>query len=209
MHPSVGIATWVIGGLLAEILLARAVRQREQDVQSWQLFLQIGITSFLLAVMVWKNSSVVSLLVPTGFLITAVPLALHDLRMGRLPNWLVALSYLLTASALLAATLWGRQPEHLGQSLIGSGLFLLFYAALYMFARGQLGGGDVKLAGVVGAVLGWQGWSSLPSGLLLIWLISAFTYLVATAAGRNKLVNAQPHGPSLVIGTFVAIMATL
>lgn len=209
LHPPVSIAIWVIAGILAAIVLALAIRQREHDATAWQLFLQIGITICLLLALAWRDDSVISLLVPAGFLVTAVPLALHDLRTGRLPNWLVARSYVLTAIAVLAAALWGRQPERLVQTLAGSGLFLLFYGALYLLAPGQLGGGDVKLAGVVGSVLGWQGWSALLGGLLLIWLVGTVTYLVGAAAGRRQTANAHPHGPSLVIGTFVAVMSGL
>lgn len=209
MHPSAGTGIWTIVVLLAEIVLAFAVCQREQDVPVWQLCLQIGVTSCLLAALAWRNSSAPSLLVPTAFFITAVPLALQDLRVGRLPNWLVAVSYLVTVSALLPAALWWWQPERLVQALVGSGLFLAFYAALYIFASGQLGGGDVKLAGVAGSVLGWQGWSSLLGGLLLIWIIGALMYVIVSVAGMKKIAGAQPHGPSLVIGTFAASMYAL
>lgn len=201
--------TWVIVILLAEVLLALVVRRREQDVPSWQLFLQVGVTSCLLAVLAWMNGSASSLLIPAAFFITAVPPALQDLRVGRLPNWLVGVSYVVTVSALLTAALWWWQPTRLVVAFVGSAVFFLFYAALYIFASGQLGGGDVKLAGVAGAVLGWQGWPSLLGGLLLIWIIGALWYLIVSAAGTKKLASGQPHGPSLVIGTFAACMYAL
>jgi leader peptidase (prepilin peptidase)/N-methyltransferase len=71
-----------------------------------------------------------------------------------------------------------------------------------------LGFGDVKLAAVLGFLLGWFGWPTLLAGVVLPHLINgpvAIWLLVARRAGRR---TALPFGPALLAGAALAITLT-
>lgn len=204
--PELAVLVWPVVALLVGVLLALLVRRREPEVPSAHVTGGVLAMGGLVALGVWRLEATPEALVLSAFVVTATPLALIDLRSGKLPNWLVALSYAVTLGALLAAALWSAHPERLVRSLLGAALFLLFYGALYVFLRGQLGGGDVKLAGVSGAVLGWHGWSAIVGGLLAIWLVGALLYLITAVVGRTRSTSGLPHGPALLLGTFAVVL---
>jgi len=81
-------------------------------------------------------------------LATLVPAAAFDLRKREIPD-VIPLALLVVA--LLGKAL-GFHPVPWGEILIGAGA--AFAVSFALFARGGLGGGDVKLATALGAALG-------------------------------------------------------
>ena len=85
--------------------------------------------------------------------------------------------------------------------LIGGG-FLFFVSYLYFVLRKieGLGGGDIKLLGWIGAMLGWQ---SLPFVLFtssIIGLVIGLIYLFIT---KKDLQSGIPFGPFLSLAAFL------
>ena len=87
----------------------------------------------------------------------------------------------------------------------GGGAFLLFLAIILLFPAG-MGGGDVKLAGAVGLLVGF------PQVLLALWLaivsggLVAISLLVSRKMGRK---DAIPFGPFLALsGVTVLLVGT-
>jgi leader peptidase (prepilin peptidase)/N-methyltransferase len=195
---------WMISGAVASTLLAVLVRRYEPEMQRWQLLIQVGVTSTMLAALAFKYGPPINMVVSSEFLIGAAPAAAVDLRTRRLPNWLVLISYVLTATGLIGALITRPRIEVLLSVLTGAALFFLFYAALYFSMKGQLGGGDVKFSVPAGAILGWHSWSAPLEGLVLIWIFNAITYLIARAYQRK---NSLPHGPFIVAGTVAALLS--
>lgn len=108
--------------------------------------------------------------------------AFFDLRVRRIPNWLIA-SGLICGLALNAI----QGYEHLLSSLSG---FLVGIAVLIVpFAMGWIGAGDVKFFGVVGALLGI---SLLPRVFFYSALVAgaiAVTYFAIGLASISRLVS--------------------
>jgi leader peptidase (prepilin peptidase)/N-methyltransferase len=67
---------------------------------------------------------------------------------------------------------------------------------------------DVKLAGPLGAYLGWLGATAFAAGLMAAWLLAAVTGLGLMAAGRASRKTQLPFGPFMIIGAFLAILAS-
>jgi len=65
----------------------------------------------------------------------------------------------------------------------------------------------VKLAGPLGAYLGWLGATALLAGLMAAWLLAAATGLGLMAAGRANRKTQLPFGPFLIAATLGVALA--
>ena len=65
----------------------------------------------------------------------------------------------------------------------------------------------MKLAGPLGAYLGWLGATAFVAGLMAAWLLAAVTGLGLMAAGRASRKTQFPFGPFMIAGAFLAILA--
>jgi len=137
-----------------------------------------------------------------------VPLAFVDAREYRLPDALTLPSY--PASLLLlgaAAPFVPGGTGRFGHALIGmAAAAALFFLLLLAFPAG-LGMGDVKLAGPLGAYLGWLGATAFLAGLMAAWLLAAVTGLGLMAAGRANRKTQLPFGPFLIAATLGVALA--
>lgn len=148
-----------------------------------------------------------------GFLVFSVWLSIVDLATRRLPNRLVGwgaastLAPLAASGAVLLPTaLRGSALEDLALMLGGAlGLFALF-ALLWRFARGGIGGGDAKVAPLVGGALGFFGgvWAIVAAAVLAC-LIAAVWGFAARRSGRAE--RGVPFAPCLFGGAWLAIAA--
>jgi leader peptidase (prepilin peptidase)/N-methyltransferase len=139
------------------------------------------------------------------YLLAAVPallLALIDLRCLRLPDRLVA-----TLGVTAGAPLTVLAPERLGTALLASVALLTSYGMIASLPRGGLGLGDVKLAAVLGLILGFAGWPAVIVGVVTPHLINGpvalFLLVTRRAGGRRQL----PFGPALLAGALLGITA--
>ncbi len=128
--------------------------------------------------------------VPLALAWLAVLLSTVDIRHSRLPDALT-----LPAYPLLAALLWVADANLL-RALVGCLIFLAVHLTTHLLRPSALGGGDVKLSGAVGAVLGAVSWLALP---LAAALASAITLTTALYRPKDNL----PHGPGLAGATWL------
>jgi leader peptidase (prepilin peptidase) / N-methyltransferase len=137
-----------------------------------------------------------------------VPLAFIDVREYRLPDALTLPSY--PASLLLLGVPAPFVPGGTGRfihALIGMAVAVaLFFLLLLAFPAG-LGMGDVKLAGPIGAYLGWLGATAFLAGLMAAWLLAGVTGLALMAAGRANRKTQLPFGAFLIAATLVTALA--
>jgi leader peptidase (prepilin peptidase) / N-methyltransferase len=82
--------------------------------------------------------------------------------------------------------------------LVGGGLFFLIIVA----SRGGMGGGDMKLAAMLGAFLGWR---SLLVAILAAVLAGGILAIALLALRRRGRKDAVPFGPFLAMGGLVAL----
>jgi leader peptidase (prepilin peptidase)/N-methyltransferase len=136
----------------------------------------------------------------------AVVLAGVDLASHRLPDRVTFPAAGVCAAALLVdAAVTGPW----------SALLRAVAAALAAYAVGTLarlvqprgfGGGDVKLLGLLGLVLGWAGWDVLVTGVFSGLLLGAVGSLLLMAVGRAGWRTAVAFGPPLLAGAHVALV---
>jgi leader peptidase (prepilin peptidase) / N-methyltransferase len=80
------------------------------------------------------------------------------------------------------------------------------YLLIGVARPGQLGGGDIKVAGLAGLALGWFGWRTLLAGAALGFILAAVASLALLAARRVTLHSAISFGPFLLGGALIAIL---
>jgi leader peptidase (prepilin peptidase) / N-methyltransferase len=138
-----------------------------------------------------------------------VPLAFIDVREYRLPDVLTLPSY--PASLLLLGAAAPFVPGGTGRfahALIGmAAAVALFFLLLLAFPAG-IGMGDVKLAGPLGAYLGWLGAAAFVTGLLAAWLLAALTATGLLLARRATRKSEIPFGPFLIAATLGVVLAS-
>ncbi|MFJ4158383.1 prepilin peptidase [Microbacterium testaceum] len=138
------------------------------------------------------------------FAVASISLGVIDARTHRLPDAVVLPALLAVAGLLVAEAVRTGEP---GRTVgVGGGAAAAFVAALVLHrARpGAFGGGDVKLAALVGAPLGWYGPEAVASGLLLALLLGGVAAAGVLLAGERRAEIA--YGPWLLSGAWLRLL---
>ena len=135
-----------------------------------------------------------------GIRLIAVDIATH-----RLPDRIV----LPTLAGALLLALAGAVFAGEGARLLGAlwGMVVLggFYALLRVLNREGMGGGDVKLAALIGLVLGWHGWQALLVGAAAAFVLGAAHALGLIALRRASGSTHIAFGPWMIVGSALGI----
>lgn len=140
------------------------------------------------------------------YILVLIVILLIDLRQRRIMNMITLPT---TALALLVGLVGGRESFIL--TLLGAAAGFLFFYLLYWFGRrlygpGALGFGDVKLAMLLGAMLGLPSiWPTLALGILLAGLASILLLLFGRAGLRTSL----PFGVFLSTAGIMTLVWTI
>lgn len=137
----------------------------------------------------------------------SIALTLIDLDTHRLPNAIVLPSYIVAAALFALACLLGADWGSLLRAAIAGAALFAFYFVLRLIRPAGMGGGDVKLAGVVGIYLGWLGWGSLVVGAFAAFVLGGIFGLALIALRRAGRRTAIPFGPWMIAGAWVGIVA--
>lgn len=132
-------------------------------------------------------------------------LAVVDASYHRLPNALVLPLYPVTVAGLALAGIIGNEWP-LATTLAGAAAWAGLIAGLWLMTGGRgMGMGDVKLAPVLGATLGWWGLTAAVVGLVAAFVIGALVSLLLLARGKAGLRTHLAFGPFLLVGALVGI----
>ena len=129
------------------------------------------------------------------FCICLVAVSATDLRARIIPNVIVLPA---TVIVLVAMTVSDPSPQWIVGALGASGFLL---AAVIAYPKG-MGLGDVKLALLMGAALGWYVPVALFLGMILA-LVPSVVLLARHGAAARKM--AIPFGPFLALGSVIAL----
>ena len=145
--------------------------------------------------------------VPAFLWFTAIGIALSaiDLDVRRLPNAIVLPSYPVLAVALTGSAWWQHDWWSLARAGIGAAALLAFFFTVVLIHPAGMGLGDVKLSGLIGAVLGYLSWTALVFGAFLGFLLGAVVGVVVIATGRGTRKSALPFGPFMILGAMLAL----
>lgn len=135
------------------------------------------------------------------------PLVASDIEHHLLPRRVVYLAAALAVPALVAAAAGTGDWRRLGVAgACAAGAFALTCAVHAANPR-WLGFGDVRLAGLIGLVLGWQGVWRVWLALVAADLVGLAVMGALVAAGRARRDSPFPFGAFLAAGAVVAALA--
>ena len=211
-YPAVEALTGILlAGVAAGVAFSRPLDARPVDGRLW-----LGTAEF------W--GTLVTLLV---FLSLSIALTLIDLDTRRLPNAIVLPGWGTIVALLLVTTVLtgllpadgGLEAGRLGdgsweridwgpllRAVIGGIALFLFYFTVRLISPRGMGGGDVKLAGLVGTILGWFGWSSLIVGAFAAFALGGVFGIAMMLIGRARRKSAIPFGPWMLAGAWTGVV---
>jgi leader peptidase (prepilin peptidase)/N-methyltransferase len=138
-----------------------------------------------------------------------VPLAFFDARTSRLPNAVTLPAYPVSLALLgAAAPFLAGGTGRFVHALIGMAAAVAFFGVLLLVSPAGIGMGDVKLAGPLGAYLGWLGATAFAAGLAAAWLLAAAAGLGLMLAHRAGRKTQIPFGPFLIAAALAVVLAS-
>ena len=163
-------------------------------------------TGILFALTAWKFGVTLEAVVYAAFFWVLVVLSVIDLEHHKLLNVIVLPSFVVGWLCLAAVSVVQQDAGSLKDAAVGAAIFGGFIFALHFAYPAGMGGGDWKLAFVLGTFLGFLG----APGIVVIGMFLSFFVgsimgvitLVKNGGGRKTQV---PFGPSLAAGTALAI----
>jgi len=157
-----------------------------------------GLAGFLSLLAVIRYGLHAETVVIVFVIVTLVVISKHDLERHIIPNRIVVPAWITVLFAQIAL-----HPQHWVEYLVasfGAGAFFLIVQLAY---PAGLGMGDVKLALMLGAALGWAVIAALFLGTVAAGLISAGLLIARGSEARKREI---PLGPFLAGGAIVVLL---
>jgi leader peptidase (prepilin peptidase)/N-methyltransferase len=169
-----------------------------------------AITGLLFLLAAWRLGMSAELPAVLAFIFGGVLLAVIDWKIQRLPTKIVYWTLAGVSAGLLFAAVVRSDWRSLLDALIGAGLFAGVYFLIWLVGEQFvgfkiLGLGDVRLAIVLGALLGWYGLKYVLLGAIVGHLLALAVGLVV-AVRQRKLHFNFAFGPPLIVATLAVIL---
>jgi leader peptidase (prepilin peptidase)/N-methyltransferase len=201
--PSCGatISAWDNVPVLSYLFLRGRCRNCHAKISPRYPLVELAVTAlFLAAAGAFADLYVAGMI--AAFLGVLIALAIIDVDHRVIPNAVVYPSLTVFLVAVLLGAALGRDVN-----LIGAGVGLLSFGGavllVALIAPKGMGMGDVKLAALIGLVLGTQGLRYVVVAAGLAIFAGGVGGVVALAMGRSRKATI-PFGPYLVIGAITA-----
>ena len=202
----------VVGHLTGQQLATGGYRIPEDEAEhavgrNWWPGLLCGALS---AVAAWAVGDLAGWAALPAYLLFAwlsVGLIWIDLDVHRLPVGLVVPTGWGILGLLGVASLASGDRRWLG-AVVGFVVMGVAYLVLAVLPGGGVGGGDVRLGPLIGALLGWLGAAHLVIGLAAGFLIGGVAAAALLVLGRAGLKSSIAYGPAMCLGAWVGIAAT-
>ena len=132
-------------------------------------------------------------------------LSLIDIDTHLLPRCIVYRTIAVAMPLLVLSAFFDDTGSVAGMFIGGIGMWFML-RVLEVLSRGDLGGGDVGLGGLLGLYLGWVSYEAIFVGLFASFLVGGFfagALLITRKANRN---THFAFGPFLIVGTLIAVL---
>lgn len=208
-----GIAGAATGILVDRAVVSASGRWRKPGASRAAMIVTTALGFTLVAAWWWwaaetaSARSVLEYLALLRLVAISIALAIIDVRVHRLPDAIVLPSYPVVLVLLGGAAIAGAGGSDFLRAVIAGGVLFVFYLAVRLASPGGMGGGDVKLAGVLGLFLGWSGWHAVIFGTFASFVLGGVVAVVLLISGRATRASAIPFGPWMIAGTWLGLAA--
>ncbi len=215
MTPTTGALVATAAGALAGMLIgrvlgARSYRQAEERHLPDRFVGWLVPATALVGGLVWWATVATSPLVAVTYVACSwllLVLAAIDLDVHRLPDAIQLPAYPALVILLGACSLATADLAALVRAVLaGAALFTVFFVLLLVAPSGGMGFGDVKLAGLLGLLLGWLSWQHATVaalGTFVLGGVVAAGLLVTRRADRR---GEFAYGPVMVASALATIV---
>jgi leader peptidase (prepilin peptidase)/N-methyltransferase len=164
---------------------------------------------FALSYAVWPHElhglGLFQLVIWLIFVVGFVALAVYDLRWMLLPDRIVYPLIALAALLTCVGALWTGKWADLYQPLLAAGIIFGLFWGLFQLSKGSwIGGGDVKLAPVLGMLAGTPFRALLV--IFLASLLGTLGSLPAMVHSKRAFTLKVPFGPYLLLATTIVVL---
>jgi leader peptidase (prepilin peptidase)/N-methyltransferase len=140
------------------------------------------------------------------FFASLLAISVIDLDHYIIPNRVIYPTLAVTIPLLVVAAAADGSWGHLRNAAIGGVAGFLVLLAIHVAVPRGMGFGDVRLAGVIGMMLGWLGLRYLFLGLFLAFLLASIIGVALIAARLRSRKDAVPFGPFMALGAVLAVL---
>jgi len=177
--------------VLSFFLLERKCRYCQKPI-SWQYPLVELATGFLFVLCFLFHVPYFAFVIVSLLVVVFVYDLKHYIIPDKIVYFAIAVAFIFNFQNLVS--------DYLILSAIAAAAFFL---SIVLLSRGKwMGMGDVKLAFLMGLLLGWPG---IFVALFLAFFIGAILGVILIISGKKQLSSEVPFGPFLVTGTFIAL----
>lgn len=186
--------------IVGYLLVRGRCRHCHTHIASTYLISEI-IVGFLFAIFAWHHHFLWGgeLFLDWFIVLFLMAIFLYDVRFGEIPDLftifpsiLLLLWFLVSDRSLLLGAFIG--------ALVGAGFFWF----QYVVSRGRwIGGGDIRLGGFMGIVLGWP---LVLLALFFAYLLGAAISVILLAMKKKTWTDKTPFGTYLTAGTVIAML---
>jgi leader peptidase (prepilin peptidase)/N-methyltransferase len=163
-------------------------------------------TGALFALAVVKFEFTFTAAVYAGFFWTLVVLTVIDLEHKLLPNRIVYPLFVAGWVGIVAAALIDGDAATLKSAALGAVVFGGFFFLVAFIYPAGMGGGDVKLAFVLGTFVGYAGGvGAVLAGMFLSFLLGGVIGIIAMRVSGKGRKTQIPFGPFLAVGSVLAV----
>jgi leader peptidase (prepilin peptidase)/N-methyltransferase len=130
-------------------------------------------------------------------------LSFVDLDLRILPDKVTLPGIVIGLAVAPLAGLLGFWESVIGVLVGGGALYLIGILGQLLLKKESMGGGDVKLAAMLGAFLGWQ---MIVVALFIAFLTGAIVGITVMSMRRDEWDHAIPFGPFIALGAIASIL---
>ena len=160
----------------------------------------------LFALAVVKFEVTVTAVVYAAFLWVLVVLTVIDLEHKLLPNRIVYPTFVVGWAGLVVAALVDGDTARLRSAALGAVVFGGFFFVVAFIYPAGMGGGDVKLAFVLGTFVGYAGGvGAVLAGMFASFLLGGVIGIIAIRVSGKGRKTQIPFGPFMAIGSVIAV----
>jgi len=165
---------------------------------SWQYpIVEISTALMFLLIFNFVNFNFVNLIFLFYISAPLIAIFIYDLKHYIIPDKILLPAIIITL--VFRFLIFYAFLKYVLAALIAAGFFFI----IFFFSKGRaMGFGDVKLAVLMGLLLGWP---NILVALFLAFFFGAVVGLVLMILKKKGLKSKMPFGPFLIIGTFLAL----